>query len=161
MTLHSNWVWTASCGILTGLDSFPAVWLTPTAIWRRSAEHRSDASFVHSLYIQQTCNHICLFVCVGFSFGKNEKLLRRVKLPSQSRLTLTVPSPTCHFSSFQTALLRSYCKLKETAKITSDAVTDGFRKKHKLVSVTHWKLKLTSATEPGRPPGSRCCPGSR
>lgn len=53
---------------------------------------------------------LCVWV---FHFGKNEKLLRRVHLPSQIRLTLTVQSPTCRFSSSQTALLRSYCKKKE------------------------------------------------
>lgn len=29
VTFHGNWVWTASCGVLTGLDSFPAVLTYP------------------------------------------------------------------------------------------------------------------------------------
>lgn len=43
--------------------------------------------------------------------------------------TLTVPSPTCRFSSFQTALSRSYCKRKRDnrvhVKTLADSETNG------------------------------------
>lgn len=104
--------------------------LTLTAKWLRSVEHRSDASFVHSLYIQQTCNNRpLLLLCL---LGKMWEIhcythtITRVKLKLLSRRVLTVQGLMCHFSSFQIALLISCCGKKKDDLVHSNSCDWNF-----------------------------------